>query len=445
LNSSNLRRLTRRLAANAGSALLALVLALVLWVIAVQQENPLQKSELATPVQVGAANVPAGLVLFGDIGTQVRVWVRAPKRTWETLRADSFTAYVDLSNASPGIQDVPVQVVHPDPDVVILDKQPARVRVRLEQVLTKTLSVRADVLDSVPFGYEYSTPVISPTVVTITGAAPYVQQVSSAVVDIYLRGAKQTFSKEQTVSLRDASGDPTGFVDLLPRSVSVTVPIVQRSGFRDVPVRVRWQGQPAVGYRISNVTVDPQIVTVYGNPTDIEAIPGFVETLPVVVEGASADIVERLPLTLPESVSVFGVQAVQVRISITPIEGGLTAERAPVIQGLSAGLSVKVSPETVDVIIAGPLPRLDSLRVEDVRVILDLSGLLVGTYSITPTVVLPEGIRMESMVPGSVEVEIEISTPTPTPTPTRTPTPTPTPSPTATETPTSTPTPRRRQ
>ena len=446
MNSSDLKRWVRRLAANAGSAALALLLALVLWVIAVQQENPLQRGELSAPLRVSAANVPPGLVLFGDINAQVRVWVRAPRRTWETLRPDSFTAFVDLSNAGPGIQDVPVQIVHPDPDVVVLDKQPARVRVRLEHVLTKTLTVRADVLDSVPFGYEWSSPIITPTTVTITGAAPYVQQVASAVVEIYLRGAKQTFSKEQTVSLRDAAGDPAGFVELVPRVVSVTVPIVQRAGFRDVPVRVRWQGQPAPGYRISNVTVDPQIVTIFGSPADIESIPGFVETLPVVVEGANADVVERLPLTLPESVSVFGVQAVQVRISITPIEGGLTVERAPVIQGLTPGLTAHVSPETVDVIIAGPLPRLDSLRVADVRVVLDLSGLPVGTYTITPTVVLPEGIRMESMIPGTVEVDIELSTSTPTSTPTRTPTPTstPTPTPTATETPTATPAPRRR-
>ncbi|MCC7355892.1 MAG: hypothetical protein IT330_19305, partial [Anaerolineae bacterium] len=153
MNSPDLRRWARRLAANAGSAALALILALILWVIAVQQENPLQRGELPTSVRVSAANVPSNLVLFSDINAQVRVWVRAPRRTWETLRADSFTAFVDLSNAGPGIQDVPVQVVHPDPDVVILDKQPARVRVRLEQVLTKTLTVRADVLDSAPFGY----------------------------------------------------------------------------------------------------------------------------------------------------------------------------------------------------------------------------------------------------------------------------------------------------
>ena len=399
-----------------------------------QQENPLQRGEVT--LRVSVANVPAHLVLFGDIGDQVRVTVRAPKRTLEALRPDHFTAYVDLSNASAGIQDVPVQVMHPDPEVEILEKRPSRVRVRLEQVLTKTLTVRAEVLDSVPFGYEWSTPVITPTTVTITGAAPYVQQVASAVVEIYLRGAKQTFSREQMVSLRNAAGDPTGFVELVPRVVSVTVPIVQRAGFRDVPVRVRWQGQPAPGYRISNVTVEPSIVTIYGSPADIEAVPGFVETSPVVVEGASGDVVERLPLNLPESISAFGVQSVQVRVSITPIEGGLTLERVPVIQGLRAGLTAHVSPQSVDVIIAGPLPRLDALRAGDVRVILDLSDLAVGTHTITPTVVLPEGIRLESKVPGTVEVDIEVSTPTPTPTPT--------PIPTPTDTPTQTPTPRRR-
>jgi YbbR domain-containing protein len=404
-----------RALSSAASFLLAMLLALVVWAIAVQQENPLQQAEVAGSIRVMPVNIPPGVVLLGDFNEEVQVLVRAPQRTWQLLRPDSFSAHVDLSGLGPGTFDIPVTVTHPDPQVQILEVTPSHVRVRLEEVRSKTLPVRVEVMDTAPFGYEWNTPVVTPTMVTITGAAPYVARVDSAVAEIYLRGAKQTLTREQSVSLRDISGNPTGFVEVVPRTVTVTIPIVQRAGFRDVPVRVRWEGQPAPGYRISNISVEPSIVTVFGVPDAIASLPGYVETTPVSIKGAQADVVERVPLLLPESVSAFGVQAVQVRISITPIEGGLTLERAPVIQGLTPGLTAEVSPLTFDVIIAGPLPRLDVLRAEDVRVVIDLSGLKPGVHALTPTVILPEGIRLESLVPSTAEVQIIAPETTPTP------------------------------
>jgi hypothetical protein len=108
----------------------------------------------------------------------------------------------------------------------------------------------------------------------------------------------------------------------------------------------------------------------------------------------------------------------------------------------------------VVVLVSGPLPVLDQLKKEDVRVILDVTGLEPGTYSLTPQVsLLPEKLRAESVLPAQIEVVITVGvtpsvTPgTPTPTPTATPSaaptrrPTSTPSATPTEIFTSTPTP----
>jgi YbbR domain-containing protein len=80
----------------------------------------------------------------------------------------------------------------------------------------------------------------------------------------------------------------------------------------------------------------------------------------------------------------------------------------------------------VDVILSGPLPRLQSLTARDVKVIADLFGLDPGSHKVELTVVVPEGLRVESVLPDTVEVEIRVGqsvTPTQTSTPTRTPTP----------------------
>jgi YbbR domain-containing protein len=78
-----------------------------------------------------------------------------------------------------------------------------------------------------------------------------------------------------------------------------------------------------------------------------------------------------------------------------------------------------ISPETVDVILSGPVPVLDTLTPDDIRVVVDVSDLDLGTYQLEPIVdVIPDRIEVEAVLPSTVAVEIIIA---PTPTPTTTP------------------------
>ncbi len=85
--------------------------------------------------------------------------------------------------------------------------------------------------------------------------------------------------------------------------------------------------------------------------------------------------------------------------------------------GLASGLQAHLSPQTVDIILSGPLPVLDSLVISDVHVEVDLTGLLPGTYQLTPKVtLLQQTLIVESILPGTVEVVIsKIGSATPTP------------------------------
>jgi YbbR domain-containing protein len=73
--------------------------------------------------------------------------------------------------------------------------------------------------------------------------------------------------------------------------------------------------------------------------------------------------------------------------------------------GLSDELEAQVSPTTVDVILSGPIPILDTLRPQDVRVMVDVTDLTPGSYQLTPTVqILTSNVDVESVNPGAVEI-----------------------------------------
>ena len=201
-----------------------------------------------------------------------------------------------------------------------------------------------------------------------------------------------------------------------PAVAHVIVPVEQWPGRKEVAVRVNLDGQPAAGYRLSAVRVNPSTVVLLGNTEVLAQVPGFVETEPVSLAEATSEIQKRLQLIVPENVTVLEGNTVDVTANIAAIEGGTTVRQRPVIQGLDPGLEATVALDTVDVILSGSLPLLESLGPDDTFVILDLTGLVPGNHIVVPRVVVPNGIRAEGVLPESVEVVIvapSIATPEP--------------------------------
>jgi YbbR domain-containing protein len=183
-------------------------------------------------------------------------------------------------------------------------------------------------------------------------------------------------------------------------------------------------GQPANGYKLTNITVSPVNVVVFSaDPQLVNDLPGYVETEPVDLTDAEDDFDTYVLLNLPEGISVVGDQFVLVQVSIAALEGSLTMSLPVVPVGLLPIHAAIISPEFVDVIVSGPVPILDSLEQENIRVIVDVSGLDLGIHQLEPQVdVTPDRIVVEAILPSTVQVEIIIA---PTPTPTNTPAPAP--------------------
>ncbi len=402
----------------------AFALAMAVWVSAVTSADPDETRVLTNPVPLQIVGQDPGLILNDEIPTTVEVTLRAPRSVWSLIDADPQTvqAILDLSGLSSGVHELDLQIQVDVRPVKIESVTPRTITCTLEQLATQTLPVELSMSGEAAIGYQVGEVTIDPLKIAMAGAQSQVQKVQRARVSVNLSGLRENFDQIIPVEILDQNGLPVDGITISPELVRVSMPVSQQGGYRDVAVKVIVTGRVASGYRLTDISVFPPIVTVFaGNTQLVNALPGVVETQPLDLQNAQEDINTRLALNLPEGISIVGDQTVLIQAGISPIESSVTlaGERVEII-GLGSGLTAQVSPTTVDVIVSGPLPLLDTLTRQDVRVTVDLSGLGVGTHQITPRVeVLISNVVVESILPNTIEVVISpIGIPTITVTPT---------------------------
>lgn len=404
----------RSLLENIGLAGLALILGFLVWIGATFEENPPTTQELSNPIPIEVVNRPQGWLVRNQSAQFVRVQVRGRADSLDQLSTNSFRAVADLAGLEEGLHQVPVKIELSDKSVTVVSQDPPAISLRLDREQQKEIPVQVRVNDteSVPLGYTSRAPEVEPEKVTVTGPASLVEQVVSASASIWLQGAKSNVEKSLPVRLLDAQGNDVEELRPDPAIVTVIVPIDQELGFREVTVRAVITGTPAAGYWMSNIMVQPSTLTIFGLPSTLKEIGGFLETMPIDIAEAQETISKKVSLDLPRGISVLSEEAqqgVQVVVQISAISGGQTVQRPLETRGLSLGLKAKISPTMVDVILSGPLPALQDLTAEEVQVVVDLFGLSVGTHKVAPQAVLmPEGLTVVNIVPEMIDVTIEL-------------------------------------
>jgi YbbR domain-containing protein len=438
--------MVRRFLNNLGSLMLSLILATLVWIAAIREQNPPRQGDYDRNIPIEIIPPSPGLITTDTLPEIVRLSLQAPESSWSTLTPSKFKASLDLSQLPEGFNDVPIQVSVSDPQVKIVEQIPKDVSVFLEKEQTISLPIQVEVIDEPPLGYVSRSPEVEPKLVSITGPASLIAQVDKAVTDIFIRNARETIERTSQVIIRNRDDQVINDLTVTPPRVQVNLPIEQRFGYKDVSVSAVVEGQPAPGYWISNILVSPPRLTIVGSPRTLGSTPGFIETAPINVNQATKNIVQVVPLKLANGVTVVLPEkesgspgSVEVTVEIAAIESGQTVQRSITQQGIDPDYVWTASPERADVILSGPIPRLQTLTLDDVKVIVDLFGLKPGTYKLRPTVFLPDDLRVKAILPDTIEVTISPNprlalTPTP-PLPVATPTLTPTQ--TATVTPTS--------
>jgi YbbR domain-containing protein len=406
------RQFLRSVWRNLGTLLLAFVLAFTVWISAVVAADPNLEQDYPRVLEVEVRGQDPSLILLGTLPSQVAVRLSAPDSLWDQLSGDSqsLQAYIDLAGLEPGEYTLPIEIESNLRPLRIVRVLPEEVTIQLEPRAVRDFTVQARVEGQPALGFQAEETSIEPRGVTVSGPQRIVMDIFEVVALLNINNARESISRQVTLQAWDADGNVLSGVTIDPASVTVSQSIRQAGGYRDVAVKVETIGQPASGFRVTDISVNPTIVTLFStDPSIVLELPGFVGTIPLDLTNLNEDVQTRLPLALPQGVIVVGAeQNVEVSIGIAPIESSLLVTLPVEVRNLAAGYEAELSPQTVSVILSGPLSVLQRLSADDVRLYVVVSGLPAGTHLLEPQAeIIPDDVALLSITPSSIQVIIQ--------------------------------------
>ena len=409
-------KIMRWLGSNLTSLILSLLLALVIWISAVTSANPNTEAEFILPLEV--IQTASDIAIVDELPDSIDVTLLAPESIIQQLEEEnSLIAFIDLSNITAGTYRFPVQIDIPDEmrPIRIIDQNPKQLQLKVSNLISRELPISIQIEGEPAIGYQTSGLSLDGEMVTVTGQESRVQDVTSVVGTLDISDATGTISRTVNLQARNGDGDVIEGISLDPGTVTVQQTITLQGGYRNLAVNVTTVGSVEPGYRFTSITPAPPTVMVFSeDPQLVEGLPGYVNTKPLDLTGVDDYVETILELDLPEGVTVVGDPTVLVQVNVTALETNLVVSREIEMIGLLPGFSAEVSPLQVTVRISGPVPVLENLTLRDIRVVVDLSGLEVGTHTISPTIeILPTDVIWEDLSPATVEVVIQEGSSTP--------------------------------
>lgn len=389
-------------------------LAFLVWMIAVAQADPFEQWRMAERVPI-RITPGSGLIItnLDEISTSASLRLRAQRSMRSLIAVDDILVWVDLSSLGPGEYTVPLQYrVAPERRASVVDISPRQITVRLELEEAKLVPVNEEIISEPALAYSLQSITFDQRQITVRGPQSLVSQIVEAHVPLELDGMRVAFEDDIRPIPIDADGRPVEGVTLEPPSVHVTVNIQPRSDVREVRVQPNIVGELPDGYVLTGVfDYEPKVVVVSGPAALLTEIPGTIFTAPISLSNRTSSFSVDVPLQLPDERFVLltgGVITVSVGIDTQMTTRQFDFLPVEII-GERGGLSYRLATESVTVLITGAQPIVDSLTPDDVRVIVDVSGLAApGTYQLGLSASIGRGQSAVtiSLLPEGIDVEI---------------------------------------
>ena len=392
----------KRLTHNIGLKLLSLVIAIVIWFVVVNIEDPLERKTFYG-VSVSLLNQKEVTerekiieVVKGDV---IDVTVEGKRSDLEKIKAKDFRATADLTDISKW-DTVMIQITLPEyPDVKVINNAQNVIKLMFDDYVTRRFSFRINTTGNAATNYVIGDAFASPNMIQISGAKTVLDKIKEVVLDIDANGKNSDFTSTAVPFVYDLNGEliDSSKLSMNIKSVSVTVPVLPT---KKLKVRVETTGVLPEGYEIlsENIAFQPETVRIAGTKEELDSLSPYL-TIADDVTGKTETIEKNINVIelLDDSLSSLHVvdnSVIAITVQVTPfVEKPIDIPVSRLeIRDLSEHLTHSILQSNLILRVRCRSARAAFLSAESVDPYVNLQGLTEGTYHLELQYDLPVGV-----------------------------------------------------
>ena len=292
----------------------ALIVAVVLWLYVMNDQNPAIDGGFPVPVTI--ENAPEGYQLSSDTD-KVTIRVRGPRSLFVSADSSDFHARVNLADFAEGERAYTVEASVPY-GFELVSISPDKMTINLDRMIEKTLKASLTIGGAPASGYTVDKVIQADEAVKVQGPRSLVDQVVHVVGHINLSGQSSDDIAQVSFIALNTDGREVVGVTLVPSSTEVTVKLARGLTRKVVEVQPHPLSDLAPNLKLEGVTVTPARIEIAGAEDVISKI-SMIGTEAFSLADVRATEKREVRLQLPEGVTVTNPNVtVEIKVGALP-------------------------------------------------------------------------------------------------------------------------------
>ena len=404
--------------------ILSLIIAFLVWLIVVNADNPIMtESFVVSDVQLlNEAYIDADgkMCMQDEEQDPIRVTIRAERKVLDRISASDIRAVADLQQAVSLDTDpvmVPITAVCAGIAPEDIQVTPQNLSLHVEDKDTQEFVVNVTTNNTRPDrGYEVGTLSSNPEKIKITGPISLINKIDRVNAAIDVSDASEDVTEETEVTVIDKNGEVFSDTDMAYLNVSKVYVTARLWEVRsDVRIRAEYSGTAAEGYEAESITTTPNVITVAGSTSALEALEEQNNTIwipadAVDISGEKSDYEEKINISdyLPEGLKLTADSSEDLFIRVNILLEGSSVCEVPtkniIVENAPDTMQVAFDTAMIEVRVKKTSEDLEDLTEKEIQASIDLEDIEEGSHELPVEIRLPEGYELVDEVTTGVEV-----------------------------------------
>ncbi len=402
--------------------LLGIVLAILLWLVLSNTQDPVITSSVTVPITYDESGLAEQNMVAITKPTSITIPVKLHRSRLRYLSSDDFTVTADLTEVIGDIKEAPdtskvsIEITKTSSANYIQSweypQSQGYIRVVLDTLKSATYLVQFNITKELPEGYQVGTLSSDPSRVTVSGPTSAFSNLASVKANVDLSTITDSSSVTASLALYDGNNRVlTGSgLTISQESVEVTVGLNQT---KEISISIAGSsGTPADGYVVSKVDYTPKLLTISGSKTALANISTIsIPSEELDITGASQNQTFEIAIDpyLPEGITVSEGQSGTIFVTIELEQLQTESFQIDVEQFQLINTKDEYEYEIIDPTLTVTLQALqadlDILDPETLQGTIDVGGLGAGEYINVPvTLALDSAYTLTEDLIASVRI-----------------------------------------